>query len=124
MKSLIFIISILAVFFQVKIYAKSISENVYHISGRSLGDRIFTGSTINRGENLQSVNGIYIAAMQTDGNFCVYRKDQLYAIWCSSTDDVGFYLTFQTDGNLCIYSVANNLKWQSNTAYKGHTLVM
>jgi hypothetical protein len=124
MKSLICIVSILAVFFQVKIDAKSISENVYHFSGRSFGDRIFIGTRMNRGDYLQSFNGVYQAIMQYDGNFVVYRKGSTNAVWYTGTGDQGFYITFQLDGNLCIYSVADNVKWQSKTALKGYLLVM
>jgi hypothetical protein len=129
MKIFITLISILAVCIQlntVNIEAKSIAKTVYNFLGplTLLGDRIFIGTLMNRGDYLESSNGIYTAVMQYDGNFVVYAKDQSNAKWSTGTRDIGYILAFQTDGNLVVYSVAQNAKWLSRTTHKGYVLVM
>lgn len=76
-----------------------------------------TGETLKVGEKLVSANNAYMAIMQTDGNFCVYKYEngkQGGFVWCSMAH--GFAngkLVMQTDGNLCVYDEKNTFKWGS-----------
>lgn len=69
------------------------------------------------GEKLVSANNAYMAIMQTDGNFCVYKYvngKQSSFVWCSMK--YGFAngkLKMQTDGNLCVYDSNDRFQWGS-----------
>lgn len=77
------------------------------------------GETLTVGKKLVSANNAYMAIMQTDGNFCVYKYvngKQGAFVWCSMAH--GFSngkIIMQTDGNLVVYDASNKAKWSSQT---------
>jgi surface antigen len=72
--------------------------------------------TLTTSQYIESINGTYWAAMQSDGNFVLYGPSG--AMWASSTEGhPGAWVTMQSDGNLVIYPPGNNTNalWASNT---------
>jgi surface antigen len=72
--------------------------------------------TLTTSQYVESSNGTYWAAMQSDGNFVLYGPSG--AMWASSTEGhPGAWIAMQSDGNLVIYPPGNNTNalWASNT---------
>jgi hypothetical protein len=65
---------------------------------------------LNTGEWLVSPGKAYIAYMQPDGNFCIYRGSSpaqiTGSVWCSmvTSSKAPFVAVMQTDGNFVVYS--------------------
>jgi FG-GAP-like repeat/Cep192 domain 4/FG-GAP repeat len=92
------------------------------------------GLTMN--QQLTSLNGMYRAQMQSDGNFVVYGPSG--ATWASNTNGQGlppYALDMQSDGNLVVYATLNtcaantpcNPTWASHTNGVGvgpYTLIL
>lgn len=77
------------------------------------------------GSRLNSPNGDYFVAMQTDGNLVLYCKGN--PIWWTGTHGttVSGGLFFQTDGNLVLYNPEGNPLWNSETyGTEASTMVM
>ncbi len=87
-------------------------------------DQMTAENRMNSGQALWSNNGRYMAVMQGDGNFVVYKVGE-GATWSSGTAGVpNAYIRMQSDGNLVIYG-DGGAKWSSNTApASGATLIM
>ena len=87
-------------------------------------DDLQPGQTLNKGSEIRSLNGLYRAVMQEDGNFVVYRASK--ALWASNTVGKGDYVIMQYDGNLVVYNTSFKLEpvWASNTQNRGHSLLM
>jgi hypothetical protein len=72
------------------------------------GPYLKTGEYIQEGDWLSSPSGIFFAALQRDGNFCVYRgtpEDNQGGLWCYSEHGHGegmYFARLQTDGNFCV----------------------
>ena len=77
------------------------------------GDENYVPLTV--GSTLNSPNGDYTLAMQTDGHLVLYCKGN--AVWWSGTHGktVSGGLTFQTDGNLVLYDPDGSPLWNSET---------
>lgn len=76
-----------------------------------MADRGFylkAGEHIDAGDWLSSPSGIFFAALQRDGNFCVYRgtpNNNQGGLWCYSERGHGegeYFAGLQTDGNFCV----------------------
>lgn len=85
-------------------------------------DDLQPGQTLSKGDEIRSLNGLYRAVMQEDGNFVVYRASK--ALWASNTVGRGDYVIMQYDGNLVVYDSSLKPVWASNTQDRGHNLVM
>lgn len=74
---------------------------------------------------IMSLNKIYFARLQDDGNFVVFKSNKfipLNAIWRSKNDGKGigpYNLKMQNDGNLVVYDKNNKVMWSTETAKKG-----
>ena len=80
-------------------------------------EKLTADSSLTEGNQLVSTNGWFIAKVQADGNFVIYKKpggSSVHAIWSSGTDrgrnTNGYTLVMQRDGNLVLYNddVARN----------------
>jgi len=81
-------------------------------------------SLIFPGQAVQTANRQYLAVLQYDGNFVVYKGAQ--AIWSSQTfgKNVAFG-AMQNDGNFALYSPAGTPIWSTNSGWGGpSSLVM
>ena len=74
-------------------------------------EKLTTGSTLTEGNALVSTNGWFIAKVQADGNFVIYKKpggSSDHALWSSGTErgtnTNGYTLKMQPDGNLVLYN--------------------
>lgn len=78
--------------------------------------------TLTPGQSLVSPGGAFIAALQGDGNFVVYKVGNNTALWASNTSSKGgVKLIMQSDGNLVLYTASNQPVWASNTNGKGQS---
>jgi cell wall-associated NlpC family hydrolase len=77
---------------------------------------LFTGQTLDSGQELLSPDGEYLLAMQSDGNLVEYHGGA--ALWSSSTSGSN-HLAMQSDGNLVVYSSSGSAVWSSTTG--GHS---
>lgn len=79
-------------------------------------DQIYVNQRLASNQKLISKNGRFVAVLQEDGNFVVYRVDagQPQPLWASNTagQPVRFIL-MQDDGNLVAYSIAAASYWSS-----------
>ena len=57
------------------------------------------------------------AAMQADGQFCLYTEDGRL-VWSTYTRDAGSVLKLQDDGNLVVYNLLDTAVWTSKDNYK------
>jgi hypothetical protein len=74
---------------------------------------LMPGEVLYGGQSL--IDGPYIMAMQTDGNFVLYANGN-QALWQSHTyNNPGSDVVMQTDGNLVVYSPGGRALWQSGT---------
>ncbi len=100
-----------------------------------LGDRVTMGVRLGVNQMITSANGIYTAAVHSDGNFVVRERmidGQLKPIWASNTDGDTMFpgVEVQSDGNLVIYDDSDNRAlWSSGTndrdgAARPTTLIM
>ena len=74
-------------------------------------EKLTTGSTLTEGNALVSTNGWFIAKVQADGNFVIYKKpggSSDHSIWRTGTERGtnanGYTLKMQPDGNLVLYN--------------------
>jgi hypothetical protein len=78
--------------------------------------------TLTPGQSLTSPGGAFIATLQGDGNFVVYRVGNNTALWASNTSGKGgTKLIMQGDGNLVLYTASGAAVWATNTAGKGQS---
>jgi hypothetical protein len=76
--------------------------------------------TLTPGQSLSSPGGAFIASLQGDGNFVVYRVGNNTPLWSSNTSGKGgVKLIMQGDGNLVLYTSSNKPVWATNTGGKG-----
>jgi hypothetical protein len=81
-------------------------------------DTLYSGIRLYPGQSLESKNGQYRLAMQTDGNLVIYSSKG--AIWASGTGGKNVKdVDMQTDGNLVIYNTSGKPLWYSATSGKG-----
>ena len=85
-------------------------------------DSLLNGEVLAPGEVMRSKNGRYIATMQTDGNFVVYKGNQ--ALWALQSVGVpccvpGRKAIMQTDNNFVIYNANGTPAWATGTNAKG-----
>jgi hypothetical protein len=79
---------------------------------------IAPGQGLTAGETLESCDGRFTLAMQTDGNLVLYRGDA-GALWDTGTNGRGGYVVvMQGDGNFVVYGHDSNALWASGT--NGH----
>ena len=65
-------------------------------------DGLNKGQFLNPNHFITSADGVYVLAMQNDGNLVLYSERS--ALWASGTDgNPGAFLTLQNDGNLVVY---------------------
>ncbi len=78
-------------------------------------DRLIRGQLLTPGQVLQSGNGAYRLAMQTDGNLVLYNQSN-QALWHTHTyGNPNAYAAFQTDGNFVVYRANGTPLWQTAT---------
>jgi GH25 family lysozyme M1 (1,4-beta-N-acetylmuramidase) len=81
-------------------------------------DLLSPGTFLKGGQTLHDASGTKVAAMQSDGNFVIYRSG--VARWQSGTSKYpGARLILQSDGNLVIYDNAGIARWSSVTSGTG-----
>src|SRR5437588_9031256 len=70
----------------------------------SKGTTLVTNDFLSAGDFLRSANGEYMAIMQGDGNFVLYKGDK--PLWASNTvrSNGDYFAIMQGDGNLVVYS--------------------
>lgn len=85
------------------------------MSGSAYADFLIGGQSLMAGQVLAGNNGAYYAAMQTDGNFVVYRNDGSgRAIWSTNTTGLGAVrATMQEDGNFVLYRASGQPVWDT-----------
>jgi Domain of unknown function (DUF3472) len=83
------------------------------------------GQQLNPGDGLVSPSGLFLLAMQSDGNLVLYSPGHI-AIWASNTaGHSGSVLQMQNDGNLVVYAPGHVKIWATNTqAHPGTVLQM
>jgi lambda family phage minor tail protein L len=74
-------------------------------------EKLVAGASLTEGNALVSTNGWFIAKVQADGNFVIYKKpggSSEHAIWSTGTNRgtnaEGYTLRMQADGNLVLYN--------------------
>jgi hypothetical protein len=71
------------------------------------------------GQQLDSCDGQYFLAMQTDGNLVLYTKAGT-ALWDTDTVGTGAAVaTMQDDGNFVVYTSGGTAVWNSQTEGSG-----
>jgi hypothetical protein len=87
----------------------------YEPRSAHLRDYMRVGDWLKGGEHLQSASKSWVAAMQPDGNFCIYQNHppgsnplKIHGTnhWCMNPPSPGkgpFYAQMQGDGNFCVY---------------------
>jgi hypothetical protein len=75
--------------------------------------------TLYADDRLTSSDGRFIAAMQSDGNFVVYRNQPWTALWASSWCGQtgfgpGFRAVMQSDGNFVVYPPSGGAVWATS----------
>jgi hypothetical protein len=75
---------------------------------------LLPGEMLLAGQSVSSYNGLYVLAMQTDGNLVEYGPTG-NVVWAAGTNPNGSYLNMQTDGNLVVYSATNQALFSSGT---------
>lgn len=75
------------------------------------------GERLVPGEVMYSDEGRYLALLQQDGNFVVYRNAQpLRAIWSTNTTGLGAVMAdMQGDGNFVLYDRARRAIWNAGS---------
>lgn len=78
-------------------------------------DRLKAGERIGIDESVDSANGQFSLALQSDGNLVLYDRDR-QPVWASGTDgrEVAS-AAMQEDGNFVLYSPAGEPVWASDT---------
>ena len=95
-------------------YAAWASTAVFYTPGdANMKDHMRVGDWLLQGEQLMSRSKSYMAALQPDGNFCIYQvhppgSTKIHGSnhWCTNPRNAGggpFYAQMQGDGNFCIY---------------------
>jgi hypothetical protein len=73
------------------------------------------GHGLTAGTKVDSCDGRYTLAMQTDGNLVLYHNGK-GALWATGTNGKnGFNAVMQTDGNFVLYDTKNHPLWASGT---------
>ncbi|AWV35185.1 lectin [Paenibacillus odorifer] len=76
-------------------------------------DRLLPGQKLDKGQSIQSSNGLYTLILQQDGNLVIYSQGK--AIWASNTAGRAVsQAIMQTDGNFVIYGYPNAV-WATGT---------
>ena len=103
--------------------AQQMNLDGYKVIGMTLEN----GKTLNQGEMIRSGANKSVAALQKDGNFCVYRLDPSDGkkgnfVKCTMTvgapEKQAAKLVMQTDGNLVAYNAKGQPVWATDT-YRG-----
>jgi hypothetical protein len=82
-----------------------------------------SGQSLSVGQHLESHDGRYVAIMQGDGNFVVYRNADGVAIWNSGTGGTGAtFAVMQGDGNFVIYTADGRAVWSTGTSWQAGSL--
>lgn len=76
-------------------------------------------SSLYKGNNITSANGLYKLTYQSDGNVCLYNTRSSKSIWCSTATHSPGRLTMQDDGNLVAYDSNGKAKWATGTNGRG-----
>jgi hypothetical protein len=76
---------------------------------------------IGEDDRLTSTDGRFVAAMQTDGNFVIYRTSTWTALWatsqCGQTNFVDLHAVLQSDANFVLYpSSGSPARWATSWA--------
>lgn len=74
----------------------------------SMGDRLYSGETMDTNSYLLSPNKMYMGIMQRDGNFAVYTRRGKEDYSTKTTGHTGVELNFQLDGQLCLHNKVSN----------------
>lgn len=92
-------------------------------SGATPSDTLVSGTTLDPAQSIESTDGHYMLAMQTDGNLVLYWMNGgtvFRAIWDTGTSgDDGARAVLQDNGNLVLYSPSGEALWSSNTSGAG-----
>jgi hypothetical protein len=85
-----------------------------------LGDRLFRGQTMNRGDYIDrnTTNGRVQLLLQTDRNLVLYgypNPSTRRACWDTGTVASGYRAVYQNDGNFVVYNSSGRPVWASNT---------
>ena len=99
---------------------RSIWDYATGLQGNSVST-LYTGQTLNSGQELWTYNGGDELAMQSDGNLVVYQNGN--ALWATFTSGDN-HLVMQTDGNLVVYNTGGLAQWDSGTAGNGFYAVI
>lgn len=86
-------------------------------------DHLNAGDTLKPGDRLQSSNGRYYVAYQTDGNFALYTAAGKF-LWNTGTTGPAGYASMQADGNFAIYTADGRFQWNTGTTIAGSRLVL
>lgn len=102
----------------------------------SLGLTVLTQANANKGwilsgttflypyDYMVSPDGRYVARMQNDGNFVLYKPGNI-AVWATGTNtgpNAGATARMQSDGNFVLYKPGNTAIWKTNTTFANSTL--
>lgn len=102
-------------------------SSVVEVDGMRLepvGDELFPGQSVLRGQGLLSVNQRYIAALTKDGMFAIYDLENNNGIFEAEMKS-GERATFGDDGNFVIYDANGGKVWHSGSSHKNpQNLVM
>jgi hypothetical protein len=86
------------------------------VCGAVRGTTLTSGSEMKPGTSLQSPNGEFELAYQTDGNLVVYEVPSRRALWSSKTNGVAaFKLVMETDGTVVARKPDSSAAWSTNT---------
>ncbi|MDQ7996407.1 MAG: hypothetical protein AAGC76_11200 [Luteibacter sp.] len=97
------------------------------VAGTSTHARILQpGESLMAGESMHSEDGRYVAIMQGDGNFVVYRIDGAWrAIWSTNTHGRGaVQAIMQRDGNFVLYDAAGRAVWWTASNGRDRTFIV
>jgi hypothetical protein len=91
--------------------------------GALAADRLTTGQSITRGEQLTSPDGSHRLILQEDGNLVLYSGDR--AVWYTNSDGIAVKeLVMQHNGELVLYKYDGRPAWSSRTRGDTSTFVV
>lgn len=98
-----------------KLFFIILSFIVLHLNcnAANLGWTLGPGSSLQKGDYLQSQNGKYTLIMQTDGSLVIYRVADGKVIY--SMEKRGEFAVMQTDGNFVEYASNGRWLWATHT---------
>ena len=83
------------------------------------------GQSIAQNQVLLSTNMQYLATLQSDGNFVVYKVQGMQALWATGTNgQIISNAIMQTDGNFVLYNGAGAPIWASNTSGSAYSYLI